>query len=307
VPPTSRSGLAIAMVSPEIFRDFALATSAIGTQRPLAPRRAPTLVRRPRTQRCMARRLHRHVSRTRSRQPRHQDSRDFDAALLDHGGPRPRPDVERRRAEPGARHLTTNRAQLPRRTDRRARGAATSTMAREHLEAPVNATEGVCARLGSPTPATRRLRPNLPLLGHPEVGASREGFVIEQLLTLLDSRDPSFWRTRAGAELDLRVEVEGKRRGLEIKLSDQPEISPPSSTSSDHRALRRRSMCGNLEPQYCSWRAPRLTMSSESPVSTNVPNRCATMARWASTTSDVPVAPRRRPTDIDSSSGWTSN
>jgi len=47
------------------------------------------------------------------------------------------------------------------------------------------------------------------LLGHPKVGPSWEGFVIEQPLTLLDSRDLSFWRTQAGAELDLRVKVDG--------------------------------------------------------------------------------------------------
>ena len=43
----------------------------------------------------------------------------------------------------------------------------------------------------------------------PEGRSELEWLVIEQLLTLLDSRDLSFWRTRAGAELDLRVEVEG--------------------------------------------------------------------------------------------------
>jgi predicted AAA+ superfamily ATPase len=64
------------------------------------------------------------------------------------------------------------------------------------------------------------------LLGHPKVGASWEGFVIEQLLTLLEPRDPSFWATHAGAELDLRLEMAGRQIGVEIKRTDRPAITP---------------------------------------------------------------------------------
>lgn len=63
------------------------------------------------------------------------------------------------------------------------------------------------------------------LLGHPKVAASWEGFVIEQLVTLLDVRDPSFWRTQAGAELDLRVEFEGRLLGVEVKRSARPTMT----------------------------------------------------------------------------------
>ncbi len=60
------------------------------------------------------------------------------------------------------------------------------------------------------------------LMGHPKAGASWEGFVIDQVLSLLRSQDAYFWRTHQGAELDLLVPHRGKRYGFEMKLSDAP-------------------------------------------------------------------------------------
>jgi predicted AAA+ superfamily ATPase len=56
------------------------------------------------------------------------------------------------------------------------------------------------------------------------VGASWEGFVIEQII----ARAPrlatcGFYRTAAGAELDCVVEAPGQRIGFEIKLSSAPK------------------------------------------------------------------------------------
>lgn len=45
---------------------------------------------------------------------------------------------------------------------------------------------------------------------HPKLGASWEGFVIEQIIRLLNTRDAYFWATHAGAELDLLVRMRGK-------------------------------------------------------------------------------------------------
>jgi hypothetical protein len=60
------------------------------------------------------------------------------------------------------------------------------------------------------------------LLGHPVSGPSWEGFVIENLITAALSRtQASFYRTAAGAEIDLLLEL-GGRRGIwavEIKRS----------------------------------------------------------------------------------------
>ena len=58
--------------------------------------------------------------------------------------------------------------------------------------------------------------------GHPKVGASFEGFGIEQVLSCLNPRSVHFWSTHAGAELDLLVTLGGKRHGFEFKYSDAP-------------------------------------------------------------------------------------
>lgn len=64
------------------------------------------------------------------------------------------------------------------------------------------------------------------LLSHPKVGASWEGFIIEQLLMFENVRNPWFWGTHAGAELDLVADVDGQRVGIEIKRTDRPHVTP---------------------------------------------------------------------------------
>lgn len=58
---------------------------------------------------------------------------------------------------------------------------------------------------------------------HPKLGASWEGFVIEQILEIINSREAYFWATHAGAELDLLIFRNGKRIGFEVKYSDAPK------------------------------------------------------------------------------------
>lgn len=60
------------------------------------------------------------------------------------------------------------------------------------------------------------------LLGHPKLGASWEGFALEQILNRQDTRDAYFWASHGGAELDLMVFSGGRRVGFEIKYSDAP-------------------------------------------------------------------------------------
>lgn len=60
------------------------------------------------------------------------------------------------------------------------------------------------------------------LQSHPKLGASWEGFALEQLIGLLDTRDAYFWATHAGAELDLLVRLGGKAYGFEFKYADAP-------------------------------------------------------------------------------------
>ena len=58
--------------------------------------------------------------------------------------------------------------------------------------------------------------------GHPKVGASFEGFVVEQVLAAFTVDDAYFWGTHAGAELDLLIQLGGARYGFECKLADAP-------------------------------------------------------------------------------------
>jgi predicted AAA+ superfamily ATPase len=64
------------------------------------------------------------------------------------------------------------------------------------------------------------------LEGHPKLGASWEGFVVEQLLNWLDHPDAYYWRTQAGAELDLLLFHRGHRIGIEVKRADAPTVTP---------------------------------------------------------------------------------
>ncbi len=65
------------------------------------------------------------------------------------------------------------------------------------------------------------------LLGHPVVGGSWEGFVIENIMAVSGSRvQPYFYRTAGGAEIDCILEMPGKERwAIEIKRSAAPSIS----------------------------------------------------------------------------------
>ncbi len=67
------------------------------------------------------------------------------------------------------------------------------------------------------------------LLGHPVVGPSWEGFVIETILGAAPwGVLPSFYRTANGAEADLVLDLPGQLRPwvIEIKRSSSPRLSP---------------------------------------------------------------------------------
>lgn len=67
---------------------------------------------------------------------------------------------------------------------------------------------------------------------HPKKGPSFEGYVIEEIIRYIGSDARYyFWRTQAGAELDLYVLKDGKKIGFEIKLSDVPTITKSMKTA----------------------------------------------------------------------------
>lgn len=65
------------------------------------------------------------------------------------------------------------------------------------------------------------------VLGHPVVGSSWEGFAIENLISCLPlGVTPWFYRTSAGAEIDLVLEHGNKKKyAIEIKRSMSPSVS----------------------------------------------------------------------------------
>lgn len=76
---------------------------------------------------------------------------------------------------------------------------------------------------------------------HPKVGASWEGFVIEQIIRWMGFRkeDCFFWATHAGAELDLLV-VRGKDKlGFEVKLTSSPRVTPSMRSALSDLKLQR--------------------------------------------------------------------
>ena len=60
---------------------------------------------------------------------------------------------------------------------------------------------------------------------HPKLGASWEGFALEQVLRLTGDRDAYFWNTQGLAELDLLVFINGRRIGFEFKYADAPALT----------------------------------------------------------------------------------
>lgn len=64
------------------------------------------------------------------------------------------------------------------------------------------------------------------LMTHPKIGASWEGYVIEELLSLLPEQQPYFWATHQGAEMDLLVMLNDERHGFECKRADAPKMTP---------------------------------------------------------------------------------
>jgi len=63
------------------------------------------------------------------------------------------------------------------------------------------------------------------LLGHPVYGASWEGLVIENILSLLQNWKASFYRTSSGSEIDLILERDNKRVAIECKGSTSPSLN----------------------------------------------------------------------------------
>ena len=60
---------------------------------------------------------------------------------------------------------------------------------------------------------------------HPKLGASFEGYAIEQVLRVVEPDESYFWATHQGAELDILLFKNGKRIGVEVKHADAPGLT----------------------------------------------------------------------------------
>ncbi|MBI3319065.1 MAG: ATP-binding protein [Candidatus Omnitrophica bacterium] len=76
---------------------------------------------------------------------------------------------------------------------------------------------------------------------HPKVGASWEGFMVEQLIRTLtvEPEHCFYWATYAGAELDLLVFQGGRRIGFEIKRTTRPHVTPSMRSALSDLKLER--------------------------------------------------------------------
>jgi uncharacterized protein len=80
------------------------------------------------------------------------------------------------------------------------------------------------------------------VLGHPVVGASYEGFVIENLIQCAGPRfRPYFYRTHDGAEIDLLLERGGQPEiAIEVKRSSAPTVDKGFGLACDDLKVRQR-------------------------------------------------------------------
>jgi predicted AAA+ superfamily ATPase len=61
---------------------------------------------------------------------------------------------------------------------------------------------------------------------HPKVGASWEGYAVEEILKVLRPDEAYYWATHNGAEIDLVLFKKGRRIGIECKRADAPVLTP---------------------------------------------------------------------------------
>ena len=74
--------------------------------------------------------------------------------------------------------------------------------------------------------ALLRLKTKVDVQSHPKLGFSWESFAMEEILLLTDlDQDAYFFKTHAGAELDLMLIRGGHRYGIEFKYQDAPRTT----------------------------------------------------------------------------------
>jgi uncharacterized protein len=83
------------------------------------------------------------------------------------------------------------------------------------------------------------IRSEKDLLSHPKSGASWEGYVIEEVLRVVEPEEFYFWGTHGGAEIDLVLRKDGKMVGVECKRVDAPKLTPSMRAALSDMGLER--------------------------------------------------------------------
>jgi len=77
------------------------------------------------------------------------------------------------------------------------------------------------------------------LYTHPKIGASWEGYAIEETIKAVHPEEAYFWGTHNGAELDLLLSKDGDRIGVEFKRKDAPRMTPSMKIAMEDLRLDR--------------------------------------------------------------------
>jgi predicted AAA+ superfamily ATPase len=75
------------------------------------------------------------------------------------------------------------------------------------------------------------------LLTHRMIGASWEGYVIEEISKLITINNMYFYRTHNGSEVDLFWQRAGKNWGIEVKYGDNPGMTRSLANAADDLEL----------------------------------------------------------------------
>ena len=87
-------------------------------------------------------------------------------------------------------------------------------------------------------------------LSHPKLGASWEGFVVEQVLATEPHDAAWFWATHQGAEIDLLLRRGDRFLGVECKRADAPGMTPSIRIALGDLALERVAIVYPGEKRY---------------------------------------------------------
>lgn len=82
------------------------------------------------------------------------------------------------------------------------------------------------------------IRSEKELLMHPKLGASWEGYVVEEVIRSVEPDEVYFWATHNGAEIDMILLKGGNKYGVECKRTDAPRLTPSMHAAIDELKLK---------------------------------------------------------------------